>query len=490
MGNNAMDLAQTVASMDVIKKTLATTKDYKVIQETVESFRKKTRFQYIIVMDMEGIKYSYPYENALGKVYRSGGEEWVLETGQPYVSADRNVLISAIRAFAPIYYKEKQVGAVLVGLLNNTVNKEIAPHMFNFKLTLVIGLLFGILGAAILSYNIKKTIFGIEPKEIALLLGQRETVLQSLKNGILAVNEKGEIIFFNKTAKKIFGFSNEDRGKNIDNFSSVYAERIMKVLRTGHSVYDREVKISSDKTLLCSHTLLKNHKNEVIGVASTFQDLTKVKHMSQELKSIKKMTNELRAQNHEFMNKLHTISGLIQLEEYDKAVNYISDICEKKQEIVGLLDNKIKNSHIAGILLAKYYKASEAKIFLKIDSKSYLNDLPEGITEGEICSIIGNLIENAIDELVKMEEGEILVRINSDEKELKIWVQDNGRGINKEIRDKIFDKGVTTKRGNRGFGLWIIKQIVDQADGKIKLFQDNGTIWSIHIPMERSSEYD
>nr|WP_272507424.1 sensor histidine kinase [Clostridium aestuarii] len=490
MGNNAMDLAQTVASMESIKKTLATTKDYEVIQETVESFRKKTRFQYIIVMDMKGIKYSYPYENALGKVYRSGGEDQVLKTGQHYVSADRNVLISAIRAFAPIYYKEEQVGAVLVGLLNNTVNKEISTHMFNFKLTLAIGLLVGILGAAILSYNIKKTIFGIEPKEIALLLGQREIVLQSLKNGILAIDEKGEIIFFNKTAKKIFGFSDADRGKNIDSFSSVYADQIMKVLRTKNCVYDKEIKIASDKTLLCSHTLLKNHKNEVTGVASSFQDLTKVKQMAEELKSIKKMTNELRAQNHEFMNKLHIISGLIQLEEYDKAVNYISDTSEKKQEIVGLLDNRIKNSYIAGILLAKYYKASEAKIFLKIDSKSYLDDIPEGVTEGEICSIIGNLIENAIDELVKIEEGEILVRINSDEKELKIWIQDNGRGIDKEIRDKIFDRGVTTKCGKRGFGLWIIKQIVDKANGKIELLQDNGTIWSIGIPMERSSKYD
>ena len=125
MGNNAMDLAVTIASIDIIEETLATSKDYKTVQETIESFRKKTRFQYIIVMNMQGIKYSYPYGNSLGKKYADGGEELVLTKGESYVAKDKNVLISAIRAFVPIYYKGKQVGAVLVGLL-----KDI-PYMLN-----------------------------------------------------------------------------------------------------------------------------------------------------------------------------------------------------------------------------------------------------------------------------------------------------------------------------------------------------------------------
>ncbi|MFD3158336.1 ATP-binding protein [Haloimpatiens sp. FM7330] len=490
MGNNAMDLAQTVASMEEIKKALATSKDYKAVQNIVEGFRKNTRFQYIIVMDMKGIKYSYPYENALGKVYRSGGEEKVLKYGQSYVSADRNVLISAIRAFVPIYYEGKQVGAVLVGLLNDTVNKEIAPHLFNFKLIFALGLIFGVIGAVILSYNIRKTIFGLEPKEIALLLGQRELVLENLKNGILAINKNGEIIFFNKVAKLIFGFEDKDKGKNISQFSFNYGEQVMEVLNTKQCVYNQEIKIAPNKILSCGHTLLKDHKDDIIGVVSSFQDLTEAKQMAEELIGIKKMTNELRAQNHEFMNKLHTISGLIQLEKYEKAVEYIEDISNEKKEITEILNRNIKNAHVAGILLAKYYKAEEIKICLEIDPKSNLRSIPESITYGELCSIVGNLIENAIEELIKQENGKIRVRLNSDEKELRIWIEDNGPGINEKIRENIFDRGVTTKEGKRGFGLWIIKQIIDRADGKIKLIQHEGTIWDISIPMHRGENFD
>ncbi|WP_352418615.1 sensor histidine kinase [Proteiniborus sp.] len=485
MGNNAMDLAVTIASMDVIKETLATTKDYRVIQDKIESFRHDTRFQYIIVIDMDGIKYSYPIEYDLGKKYISGGEERVLKTGESYVSADKNVLISAIRAFVPVYYEGKQVGAVLVGLLNNTVYEEIRPYMFNFRMTLIIGMLVGIICAAILSFNIKKTIFGLEPKEIALLLGQRDNILHSLKNGIMAVDEKGNIILLNKNAKDILGFKDSDVGKNISNFNLPYISQVIEVLESEESVYNEEVKLSPKRILLCSHTIMKNHRNEIIGVVSSFQDLSEVKRMAEELTGIRKLTNELRAQSHEFSNKLHTISGLIQLEEYDKAIKYICDLTEQRHEILGTLTYKIKDVHIAGILLSKYNKAAEAKIEMIIDSSSNLTALPETINVDEVCSILGNLIDNAIDELVKVKNGKLYIKINSDINQLRMTVKDNGPGISDEIKHKIFNKGYTTKSGYRGFGLNIVKKIIEGADGVIELKSDNGTCWEVTIPMKR-----
>ena len=490
MGNNAMDLAVTIASIDIIEETLATSKDYGTVQETIESFREKTRFQYIIVMDMKGMKYSYPYGNSLGKKYADGGEERVLTKGESYVAKDRNVLISAIRAFVPIYYNGEQVGAVLVGLLTDTVYSELSIHLFYLKIALVGGLLLGIACAALLANMIKKSIFGLEPKEIALLLGQRDLILQNLKNGILAIDKDGKIILFNKIAKEILKLDDDDVGKNLSNLNFKYTDEMMEVFRTQEAVYNQEIKMCHDKTLMCSHTLLKNHKEEIIGVVSSFQDLTDVKNMAEELTGIKKMTCALRAQNHEFMNKLHTISGLIQLEEYDEAVEYISHISKIRQEVSDILSKRIKNAHIAGLLLAKYNKATEAKISVEIDTNSYLDKIPENITVDEICSVIGNLMENSIEELVKFENGKIFIRLNSNSDALRIWIQDNGPGISEDIIDKVFERGFTTKAGNRGFGLSIVKQIIDYAGGDINILQDNGTIWDIIIPMKRGNEYD
>jgi len=490
MGSNAMDLAVTIASMERIQELLATTKDYEEVQKIIESFREKTRFQYIIVMDMNGIKYSYPIEYALGKKYISGGEERTLKYGEAYISKDRNVLISAIRACAPIYYQGEQVGAVLVGLLTNTVYEEIRPHIFTFEMTLLIGFVIAIIGAWILSHIIKRSTFGLEPKEIALLLGQRNVILQSLNTGILAIDEKGKIMLFNKTAKKLLGLGGEAEGKDLSTLPKHYADQILEVLRTEEPIYNREVRIRPGQVLLCSHTLLKNYKDEIIGVVSTFQDLTEVKQMAEELTGFKKMTDALRAQNHEFMNQLHTISGLIQLEEYEKALEYISQISQDRQQVSGVLNDRIKNAHVAAILLAKYNKATEAKILMEIDPESNLEIIPKTITVGEICSVIGNLIENAIDELVKMEGGRIEVGLFSDEKGLKIMVSDNGPGIKKEIAEKIFEKGVTTKEGNRGIGLNIVKEIVDNAGGTIRWYEDNGTTWDVYIPARKGIQHD
>ena len=419
MGNNAMDLAVTIASMDVIKESL-TTKDYKKAQDTIDSFREKTRFQYIIVMDMNGIKYSYPGRKSLGKKYIDGGEERVLSKGESYVSKDKNVLISATRAFVPIYHNGHQVGAVLVGLLTDTVYKELGTHILFFKITLVLGLLIGIISAVLLAHLIKRTIFGLEPSEIALLLAQKDLILQSLSNGIIAIDKEGNIILFNKIGQEIFNLNDDYIGKNVSDLNLKYTDEMMEVLRTKEAVYNQEIKINQDITLLYSHTLLRNHKDEIIGVVSSFRDLTEVKNMAEELTGIKKMTSALRAQNHEFMNKLHTISGLIQLEEYDEVVEYISHIAHQRKTVSEILNNKIKNDHVAGLLLAKYNKATEAKISVVIDKDSYIDKIPNTITLDEICSVIGNLIENAVEELVKFENGKIFIKLKSNNEALRI----------------------------------------------------------------------
>lgn len=490
MGNNAMDLAATIATMDSIKIALANTHDYDHIQETVENIRARTRFQYIIVMDMDGIKRSYPIEHGLGRKYVSGGEERVLSMGEAYISEDKNKLISAIRAFVPIYYEDKQVGAVIVGLLTNKVYEEIKPHTVIFKLTILIGLIGGMIGATVLSSNIKKSIFGLEPKEIAVLLGQRENVLQSLKNGIVALNQDGEILFFNKVAADVLGLSSNDVGKNAFEMASLYMRQMADVLVTKKSIYNEEIRISSNKVLVCSHTLLKNHKEEIIGVVTSLQDLTEVREMAEELTGIKKMASALRSQNHEFMNKLHVISGLIQLEEYEEAVDYIEATSERRSGILEILNNKIRNPHIIAILLAKYNRAAEAQIEFEIDAESNLESMPSTIDVDDICSVIGNIIENAIDELVKIENGLIHVSVIGNEYGLRIKIKNNGPKIDDDIKDIIFEKGVSTKEGSRGYGLNIVKRIIDGLGGSIKLIQEEGVIWDIYIPEERWQSYD
>lgn len=484
MGNNAMDLAKTIASMEIIEKNLSEKNKQGIIQSVVEDIRKETRFQYIIVMDMNAIQYSYPYENALYKKYLSGGEKKVLKKSKAYVSADRNKYISAIRAFVPIYYEDNQVGAVLVGLLNDTVNKEVGTYIFHFKLILLIGLILGIFFSSFLAYIIKKSIFGLEPTQIALLLAQSNVVIESIHIGIIAIDIQGKVILFNKAAQKIIAKDGEvlKKGESMQRINSFFYGEIMKSLEKNKTVYDKEIKLKKGKTLLTSFSRLLNPKSELIGYVVSFQDMTKVKRLAEELTGTKELMNNLRAQNHEFMNRLHTISGLIQLEEYDEAVDYISYLSQTHQEIVSLINKQIKIPKIAAILLSKYSKATEAKIQLLMDEKCYLDEIPSQITEDEVCSILGNLVENSIDELCEKDKSHIKIFIQNNKDGLWIQVSDNGEGINSKNLQKIFEKGFSTKKGIRGYGLWIIKKIVEESKGMIELKQNEETIWQIFIP--------
>jgi len=484
MGNNAMDLAVTIASIEEIGEHLNDENNHKEVQEFVEKIRIKTRFQYIIVMDMDGVKHSYPYESGLDKKYQNGDEERVLSSGQSYISADRNKLISAIRAFTPIYHDGKQVGAVVVGILIDTVNQEVKSYYDNFWMTLIIALTLGILGALYLSNDIKKSIFGLDPKEIAMLLGEREIVLHSLKNGILAVNQHGEIQFFNKVAEDVLGLSNAKIGDPIKDTNNYYGEKLKRVFDNKTSVFNEEVPLSNGHVLLCSHNTLIDKNEDIIGIVSSFQDLTEVKIMAEELTGIRTLMSAQRAQSHEFMNRLHTISGLIQLEEYEDAIAYISEISNTRREIITILTKNIENVFVAGHLLAKYNKALEKKIKFEVKPLSHLKELPSSLTEDRFCSVIGNLIENSIDELAGRNDGEITIFVGYDGDDLIIEVEDNGRGIDEANLNAIFEKGYSTKDGSRGYGLFIVKDIVEQSGGQIDIENEHGAKWSIIIPME------
>lgn len=484
MGNHAMDTAATIADVESIQKALGTRENLSEIQVKVEDIRANTSFQYIIVLDMKGIKYSYPYEESVGEIYRSGGERRALKNGESYISADRNVLISAIRAFKPIYYNGKQVGAVIVGLLIEPVYAEVGINSWTFWLDVLIAIVIAIVAARSLSVNIKKSMYGLEPEEIAQLLGQRELELYSLDRGLISIDTGGKILFFNKMAEQIFDLEESFLGKSIEVVDNYFSKPALEALETNEASYNIEIKLYDGRILLCNYTPFRNYNDEVIGTIAMFQDLTEVRELAEELTGIKMMADALRAQNHEFLNKLHTISGLMQLEEYDEAIQYIEAISSQRRGMTDRLKRKIVNVPLAGLLLAKYNKASECKIEFTISKDSNLTKLPRALNEDEMCSIVGNLVENAIDELKKIEGGKIQVTIYNDSEFLNIFVRDNGPGIPKKLEGKIFQKGVTTKEGNRGFGLYLVKNIVDRAEGIIELHENNGVEWHLEIPMK------
>ena len=333
----------------------------------------------------------------------------------------------------------------------------------------------------------KYIFFGYTPKQVAHLIGQQHMVLDNLKVGIIYSNSKGKILIINAVAKKLLQLDDKARGTNVRSY--YFSKPFHDIMDKGENIQSMEIRVSAGNTVLFRfHVVRDPNTDKLIGIITSLEDLTIAKQRAEELTGMRMLMNEVRAQNHEFMNKLHTISGLIQLEEYQEAIDFISQSARSNQELIGAINSKIKEPSVAGLILSKCNKASEKKVKLVINEDTYMRDLPEKMHKDEFCSIVGNLIENSLDELAGRTDGKIEVGIFQGENEMNITVFDNGRGIPEKMQDKIFRKGHSSKGEYRGYGLYIIKEIVDTYGGKIRLWCESGTTIVITIPMRQEKE--
>ena len=187
--------------------------------------------------------------------------------------------------------------------------------------------------------------------------------------------------------------------------------------------------------------ILDDHGTAVLGATALMEDLTEVRARAEEITGIRQINEGLRAQNHEFLNKLHTISGLIQLEEYEEAIQFITGISHNRKEMIARLNSRIKDPSVAGLLLGKYNKAQEQKVSCYLEDNSFLED-NTGLTD-QINLILGNLIENSLEELRDSAEGSLMVKIHQKPSSVTLQVADTGSGI--KDTESIFLKGFQYK---------------------------------------------
>jgi two-component system CitB family sensor kinase len=478
---STLDMAITVASMTEIKEGLKYHENYEDIQAFIEVFRKDTRYHYIIVMDMNGIQYSYPYTTGIGKPYKNGGETRVLEEGVSYSNYDRNELISAVQGFAPVFHGDEQVGAVLIGLLSDDIQQENVKSRRNLEWMLVFSVCVVIGVAYLLSVSIKRSIFGLEPKEIAMLLSEKELILKSINRGILAIDLKGYVLLNNHVASDLLDLPREAEGENLSKYNEALMTIMQSDILSEADINDSEIIIGGARRLMIKTCLMRNAAQEIVGAIASVEDYSVVMRMAEDITNYKEINDSLRAQNHEFMNKLHTVSGLIQLGNYDEAINYIDNVAKLTQKFSLILKDQIMDSKVAGLLLSKYNILKEAKVEFYIDKSSYLKALPKDLTSDDLCSIIGNIMDNSYQALIHQEDPSIQLLIISDKKECHIDVYNNGPAIEAQKQEDVYEKTFTTKGSGHGMGMAIVKNIIDAHNGTITWENNEGVWWHVTI---------
>ena len=199
---------------------------------------------------------------------------------------------------------------------------------------------------------------------------------------------------------------------------------------------------------------------------------------TEDFEGTKFLVDSMRANNHDFTNKLHVILGLIQIGQYDKAVSYIQNISIIQRETISKVMNSIENPSFAALIVGKIARSSECNVKFILNEGSRLKNEDISIPSEALVTITGNLIDNALDSMNKdtsKNEKELSLGIYTRPGELLIIVKDTGTGIPEEIKEKIFENGFSTKGEGRGIGLYHTKQLVSSLGGTITVESQVGT---------------
>lgn len=208
-----------------------------------------------------------------------------------------------------------------------------------------------------------------------------------------------------------------------------------------------------------------------------------------QLKALERLVTVLRDQTHEYANRLHALSGLLALGETAEAQQFLSSLVAVHHENYGSVIERINDPIIVGLLVAQMGIGRQRAVEIRLHRASRVDSVPSEIIRSELVTILGNLVQNAIEATVGQEphRRRIMVRISQTKDELKLVVRDRGAGIDEARVAEMFDRGVSGKRHHAGIGLSLVAEAVSSLEGEISVeAQSEGTTFRVRIPISPS----
>ena len=465
LGEKVILLSRITAEAEVVRDGLMGKRPPGDIQAFAERIRAEAGVDYVVVIDMNGLRLSHPNLSLIGARF-AGGDDADVYRGRSYLSVAKGTLGVSLRAFTPVRQGDRQVGAVAVGILQSGVDRTVVSVRKRIALGGIIGFAAGILGAMYLGSRIKRILLGMEPQEISTLLQQRNAMLHSVREGIIGVNRDLIVTIVNEEALRLFalaGSHGELVGRNVEEV--LPSSRLRSVVESGQAEYDQEGEILGLKILTNRVPVLVDGR--ITGAVATFRDKTEVNRLAEQLTGVRFYADALRAQTHEFMNKLHVILGLVRLEEYESLKTFITGVAGRLDDEVGFVVQRIKDPVVAGFLLARFSSAREQNIFMQLDQDASVPPCPNDAASHDLVTVLGNLLENAVEAIGAGTNREIHVSLQPEGALLHLSVEDSGPGLPEDVLAHAFTLGFSTKGENRGLGLWQAARTVEARGGHL-----------------------
>lgn len=438
----------------------------------------KSNVDYIVIANTDSVRLYHPDKNLIGKKFTGGDEDDAINgVRSKYITIHKGLPDFQMRAFHAVTNDYNEIiGFVMASTSTDSIEnrkREIVASAFGF---LAISLVTGLFLAYAISTSIRRILLGYDPTTFAKMYLQREEILDKLNEGIFVVNENFKIIYKNMSAKI---YIIED---TLDKESPIYAgvaESLHSNLITSWSMVEID-----EKPFLVSLVPLRPLEN-LDAVMVILRNRTEFVNLTEQLTGLNHIIDALRANTHEFRNKLHIISGLLQLGENSQAMEFINEeaMIHGGQNILHLIQDKT----IAALLIGKANRAAELDIEFELRSDSDLPEKNSFLSTRELSLIIGNLIENSFEAMTDTTlERQVEVFISANAQGLTLTVDDTGCGMTAEQIKKIGVGSYTTKGTGHGYGLKLIREVVERHNGFLQIESEPNIGTSITVNIFQS----
>lgn len=486
-------IADWVSSNDTIVQALDNQDKSGIIQQIAREMMDSTGVDFIVVMDLQFVRFSHPTESIIGGVFSNIEDARSTLTKGEHFSQLDGTLGAGIRYFKRMYNAQGEIiGIVCVGYRRTTVLEQLKFAFSQLVLAFVVGLAIAIMVAYFFTRRIKRTLLELEPEEISQLVLENQYVSEHISEGILAIDMERQIIFVNpqlmNLLKKACYKEPLTKGQTLS--EACYHLFFATALETEKRVVNKRIPINHVDVVINSNPIYSN--NKLYGAVATVRDESEMQQLITELSTTEKYNDSLRAQSHHFMNQMHVLQGLIELNHVEEADKYIRYLKRDYHRYLGHVSEVIKSPVLVGLLLGKIDEASKKDVQLLIDEETLVpNSAPESVYH-DMTIILGVLVDNAIDAVQTQVDKtiQLFLMLSMEERVMQCIIEDTGIGIPQENQKKIFQRGFSTKGENRGYGLEAVQSIVEKYQGTISVDSQIGRGTRISIEWSLKEDED
>lgn len=456
------------------------------LQRIAADVADRTDALFVVITDDHGIRLAHPTEALLGQVVSTPFAE-VLE-GNEVVDWETGTLGESARAKVPIYAEggEVPVGEVSVGFERASVFDDLPALIATILIAAVGGLALATLATLLLRRRFERLTLGLQPEELVALVQNQAAVLEGVGDGVMAVDPDGVVRVCNQAAERMLGLE-APVGRRLDELG--LPEVVARAVRDGGSGVEAVV---GDRVLyLDTRPVLRDAR--ALGEIVVVRDRTDVEALAGRLETVRAMTEALRVQRHEFANRLHVASGLIDADRVHEARAFLGDLTERGAVDFGVAGlERVPDAFLQSLLGATAAAARERGVTVRVSDDTLL--LGEVVEAEDVAAIMGNLVGNAVTAAVAgAEPGWVEVALLGDGADLVVTVSDSGGGVRPlgadpfarvgsrepEVRDENAVHG-------HGFGLPLSRDLARRHGGDVWLIDaggdGSGAVFGARIP--------